>query len=32
MMNTSFRVEDVCGDVRSKDSIPPEQISKLKFL
>ena len=25
----SFRVEDVFGDVISKDSIPPEQITKL---
>ena len=33
MKNTSFRVEDVFGDVISKDSISPEQITKLnKFL
>ena len=30
MKNTSFRVEDVFGDVVSKDSISPEQITKLK--
>ena len=29
MKNTSFRVEDVFGDVISKDSISPEQITKL---
>ena len=28
MKNTSFRVEDVFGDVISKDSILPEQITK----
>ena len=28
MKNTSFRVEDVFGDVISKDSISPEQITK----
>ena len=33
MKNTSFRVEDVFGDVISKDGISPEQITKLnKFL
>ena len=33
MKNTSFRVEDVFGYVISKDSISPEQITKLnKFL
>ena len=33
MKNTSFKVEDVFGDVNSKDSISPEQITKLiKFL
>ena len=29
MKNTSFRVEDIFGDVISKDSISPEQITKL---
>ena len=29
MKKTSFRVEDVFGDVTSKDSISPEQITKL---
>ena len=29
MKNTQFRVEDVFGDVISKDSISPEQITKL---
>ena len=29
MKNTSFRVEDVFGDVISKESISPEQITKL---
>ena len=29
MKNTSFKVEDVFGDVISKDSISPEQITKL---
>ena len=29
MKNTSFRVEDVFGDVKSKDSISPEQITKI---
>ena len=28
--NTSFKVEDVFGDIISKDSISPEQITKLK--
>ena len=32
MRNTSFKVEDVFGDVISKDSISPEQITKLNFL
>ena len=31
MKNTSFRVEDVFGDVISKDSISPEQITKLNI-
>ena len=30
MKNTSFKVEDVFGDVMSKDSISTEQITKLK--
>ena len=29
MKKTSFRVEDVFGDIISKDSISPEQITKL---
>ena len=29
MKNTQFKVEDVFGDVMSKDSISPEQITKL---
>ena len=29
MKNTSFKVEDIFGDVKSKDSISPEQITKL---
>ena len=29
MKNTSFKVEVVCGDVISKDSISTEQITKL---
>ena len=29
MKNTSFRVEDIFGDVISKDSISAEQVSKL---
>ena len=29
MKNTSFKVEDVFGDIISKDSISPEQITKL---
>ena len=29
MRNTSLKVEDVFGDVISKDSISPEQITKL---
>ena len=29
MKNTQFKVEDVFGDVISKDSISPEQITKL---
>ena len=33
MDSTIFKVEDIFGDVISKDSFPPEQISKLnKFL
>ena len=28
MKNTSFEVEDVIGDILSKDSISPEQINK----
>ena len=33
MKNTSLKVEDIFGDVISKDSISPEQITKLnKFL
>ena len=28
MKNTSFRVEDVLGDIISKDSISPKQITK----
>ena len=31
MKNTSFKVEDVFGDVISKDSISPEQITKLNI-
>ena len=31
MKNTSLKVEEVFGDVISKDSISPEQITKLKF-
>ena len=30
MKNTEFKVEDVFGDVISKDSVPLEQITKLK--
>ena len=29
MKNTQFKVEDIFGDVISKDSISPEQITKL---
>ena len=29
MKNTSFRVEDVFGEVLSKDSVSPEQITRL---
>ena len=29
MKSTQFKVEDVFGDVRSKDSISPEHITKL---
>ena len=29
MNSTKFRVEDIFGDVISKDSISPEQITKL---
>ena len=32
MRNTSFKVEDIFGDVISKDSISPEQITKLNNL
>ena len=28
MKNTSYKVEDIFGDVRSKYSISPEQITK----
>ena len=28
MKSTKFKVEDIFGDVVSKDSIPPEQITK----
>ena len=31
MNSTKFKVEDMFGDVISKDSISPEQITKLKF-
>ena len=31
MDSTKFKVEDVFGDVISKDSISPEQITKLKI-
>ena len=31
MKNTSYRVEDVFGDVISKDRISPEQITKLNI-
>ena len=30
MNSTKFKVEDIFGDVISKDSISPEQINKLK--
>ena len=29
MNSTKFKVEDIFGDVKSKDSISPEQITKL---
>ena len=29
MKNTQFKVEDIFGDVISKDSLSPEQITKL---
>ena len=29
MKNTTFKVEDIFGDVISKDSISPEQITEL---
>ena len=29
MKNTQFKVEDVFSDIKSKDSISPEQITKL---
>ena len=31
MDSTKFEVEDIFGDVISKDSISPEQITKLKI-
>ena len=31
MKNTQFKVEDVFGDIISKDSISPEQITKFKI-
>ena len=31
MGSTKFKVEDIFGDVRSKDSISTEQITKLKI-
>ena len=31
MTSTQFKVEDIFGDVKSKDSISPEQISELKI-
>ena len=31
MTNTSFKVEDIFGDVISNDSIPPEQITKVNI-
>ena len=30
MKNTQFKVEDVFSDVKSKDTISPEQITELK--
>ena len=30
MKNTQFKVKDIFGDVISKDSISPEQVTKLK--
>ena len=30
MKNSSFKVEDVFGDIFSKDTTPPEQITKPK--
>ena len=30
MDSTKFKVEDIFGDVISKDSISPEQLTKLK--
>ena len=30
MNSTTFKVEDIFGDVVSKDTISPEQITKLK--
>ena len=32
MKNTNFRVEDKFGDIKSKDSISPEQLNKLNNL
>ena len=29
MKNTSFKVEDIFGDIISRDSLSPEQITKL---
>ena len=29
MKNTQLKVEDIIGDVKSRDSISPEQITKL---
>ena len=30
MKNTSFKVEDVFGDIHSKESLSPEQLTKPK--
>ena len=32
MKNTQFKVQDVLGDIISKDNFSEEQITKLKFL